>query len=73
MAELGLEVSARAVAAHYAGLLDGFVLDQADADQAPTIDLPCLVTPTLMVSENDKRRLATETLAFARRLAAGKG
>jgi hypothetical protein len=27
----------------------------------------------LMVNEDDKRSLATEALAFARRLAAGKG
>ena len=44
MAELGSPVSARAVAEHYGGLLDGFVLDAADADEAAAIDLPCLAT-----------------------------
>jgi LPPG:FO 2-phospho-L-lactate transferase len=68
MAELGLPTTASAVAAHYAGLLDGFVLDTADAEQAEQIDSPCLATPTLMASEDDKRRLAAEVLAFARRL-----
>ena len=68
MAELGLPISARAVAEHYAGLLDGFVLDAADANQAQAIDLPCLATRTLMTSEDDKRTLASEVLAFARRL-----
>lgn len=70
MAELGLPTSARAVAEHYGRLLDGFVLDHADADQARTIDLPCLVTRTLMESEDDRRMLADGALAFARRIAA---
>jgi LPPG:FO 2-phospho-L-lactate transferase len=68
MAELGLPTSARAVAEHYGGLLDGFILDHADADQAPEIDRPCLVTRTLMASGDDKRRLAAEVVAFARRI-----
>jgi LPPG:FO 2-phospho-L-lactate transferase len=65
MAELGMPASGRAVAKHYGGLLDGFVLDHADADQASEIDLPCLATRTLMVSDDDKRMLASEVLAFA--------
>ena len=68
MVQLGIPTSAGAVAEHYRGLLDGFVLDYADADQARAIDLPCLVTRTLMVSEDDKRTLASEVLAFARRI-----
>ena len=69
MAELGLPISATAVAEHYGGLLDGFVLDTADAAEAAAIDLPCLATRTLMTSEDDKRALAAEVLAFARGLA----
>jgi LPPG:FO 2-phospho-L-lactate transferase len=68
MAELELSISARAVADHYAGLLAGFVLDHADAEEADAIEAPCLVTRTLMTSEADKRRLAAEVLSFARRL-----
>jgi LPPG:FO 2-phospho-L-lactate transferase len=68
MAELKLSISARAVADHYAGLLAGFVLDHADAEEADAIEAPCLVTRTLMTSEADKRRLAAEVLSFARRL-----
>jgi LPPG:FO 2-phospho-L-lactate transferase len=68
MAELGIPTSARAVAEHYLGLLDGFVLDTADAAEAEAVDLPCLATRTLMASEEDKRTLAAEVLAFARRL-----
>jgi LPPG:FO 2-phospho-L-lactate transferase len=68
MAELGLPASARAVAEHYRGLLDGFVLDDVDAAEAEHIDLPCLPTRTLMTSADDKRALAAEVLAFAGRL-----
>jgi LPPG:FO 2-phospho-L-lactate transferase len=70
MTELGMPTSARAVAEHYGQLTDGFVLDQADAEQAAAIDVPCLATRTLMVSEDDRRGLAAEVLAFARRLGA---
>jgi LPPG:FO 2-phospho-L-lactate transferase len=70
MAELGLSISARVVAERYAGLLDGFVLDHADAEDAEAIEAPCLAARTLMASAEDKRALASEVLAFARRLAA---
>lgn len=65
MAELDMPMSAAAIADHYGDLLDGFVLDEADHDLADAIDLPTLVTPTLMKTEEDKRRLAAEVLAFA--------
>jgi LPPG:FO 2-phospho-L-lactate transferase len=68
MAELGLSIRAHTVAEHYAGLLDGFVLDHADAEDAKAIDVPCLTTRTLMSSEHDKRALAAEVLAFAQGL-----
>jgi len=68
MAELGMEVSAAGVAAHYGGLLDGFVLDGSDAALADTLDLPCLVTSTLMRGDADKRALAEAVLEFAARL-----
>jgi LPPG:FO 2-phospho-L-lactate transferase len=73
MAELGIPASARAVAHHYDGLLDGFVLDETDAAESEGIDLPCLATRTLMASEVAKRALAAEVLAFARRLGARAG
>lgn len=68
MTELGIPTTSRSIAAHYHDLLDGFVLDQADAAEADAIPLPCLVTSTLMTTDDDKRRLADEVLAFARRL-----
>lgn len=68
MTELGLPTRAGAVAERYRDVLDGFVLDQADAAEADGIGVPCLVTRTLMADEADKRALAAEVLAFARRL-----
>ena len=65
MRELGRPISAHAVAAHYAGLIDGYVLDEADAAESGRIDVPCLTTATLMRDEPDKVRLAGEVLRFA--------
>lgn len=65
MAELDIPTTSKAVADHYQGLLDGLVIDEADAIDAAGIDLPCLITPTLMQSEDDKRSLASKVLDFA--------
>lgn len=68
LAELGLEVSALAVARGYADILTGFVLDAIDADLEPAVaalGLPVLVTDTIMRTDADRARLATEGLAFA--------
>lgn len=73
MTELGMPTTSAAVAAHYRGLLDGFVLDEADRAEAQAIDLPCLVTSTFMTTEEDKRRLASEVLEFASDLRRGVG
>jgi len=70
MKELGLPVSAAAVAAHYAGLLDGFVLDRADAALESEIAAPTLVTDTVMHDLDDKIRLAKAVLDFAQTLVA---
>jgi len=67
-AELGMEVTAASVAAHYAGLLRGFVLDEVDAELKPSIEsdtLQVLVTKTVMRSDADRARLAREVLDFA--------
>jgi LPPG:FO 2-phospho-L-lactate transferase len=65
MRELALDVSPLTVARHYAPLIDGFVLDEADAALAPQFDLPVHVAPTLMRHLADKERLASEVLGFA--------
>jgi LPPG:FO 2-phospho-L-lactate transferase len=65
LAELGLEVSARAVARHYAGLINAFVLDQADAAYQEELEndgLRVLVTDSIMHSRPDRARLAREVL-----------
>ena len=69
MRELGLPAAAHAVAAHYAGLIDGYLLDEADAGEANRIEVPCRVTATLMREERDKVRLAAQVLDFAEALA----
>jgi LPPG:FO 2-phospho-L-lactate transferase len=68
MTELGLPVTAAAVARYYGDLLDGYVLDRADAAMAPDLGLPALATATVMKTDEDKRRLAREVVAFARQL-----
>ena len=71
MAELGREVSATAVARHYAGLIDGFVLDRADAARrgaVAALGQAVLVTDTVMRTLADRERLAAEVLDFARSL-----
>ena len=71
MRERGLGVAAHAVAGHYAGLIDGYVLDEADASEADQIAVPCRATATLMREESDKVRLAAEVLRFAEALSRG--
>ncbi|MCY3928745.1 MAG: 2-phospho-L-lactate transferase [Acidobacteria bacterium] len=78
MAELGMPVTAVGVARHYRerDLLDGFVIDDADAGQTTEIEdlgLPTLVTGTVMETLADRERLARETIDFARGLDHGRG
>lgn len=71
--ELGLEPTALAVASRYADLLDGFVMDRADASQRADVErmnMRVLVTDTLMRDRADRARLARETLEFARTIPA---
>jgi LPPG:FO 2-phospho-L-lactate transferase len=72
LATLGHEVSAYGVAALYAGLVDGIVIDTQDRDLAARIEelgMRTLVTETIMGDAADRRRLAEEVLAFGRGLA----
>lgn len=71
-AELGLETTPLAVAAHYAGVVQGLVYDSADPDSAGDLlaaGFRSRRTRTLMRSDRDRRRLAEEVLAFAEELA----
>lgn len=68
MTELGLPVSAGAVAAHYGNLLDGFILDdadRADADALIADGLAVGATETVMKTLDDRIRLAEFALGFA--------
>jgi LPPG:FO 2-phospho-L-lactate transferase len=65
MKELGIPASNRAIAAHYGEIIDGLVIDEADADDAADIRGPVLATPTLMESLDDRIQLAAKVLAFA--------
>ena len=74
MEELGLAKSTTEVARHYAGLLDGFVIDTVDdgaADAVRALGIEVLVTGTVMESLDDRIALARATLAFAGRCRGG--
>lgn len=73
MAELGLEVSARAVAERYGDILDGFVVDCQDAalaDQIARYVEWVQVAQTIMVTLQDRIALAREVLRFAQQCSA---
>ena len=64
LAELGLEVSAASVAWRYGDLLDGYVVDHADAD-APVRGPRLFAAPTLMTTLADREALARAVLDAA--------
>ena len=53
---------------HYRGLIDGFVLDSRDATLRERIDIPVQLCDTLMVSLEDRERVAPAVLEFAQQL-----
>ena len=65
MEELGLTVTNESIAAHYRGLVDALVIDTADAADRDRIDMPVLVTRTMMRDLIDRERLANEIVVFA--------
>jgi LPPG:FO 2-phospho-L-lactate transferase len=61
LASLGYEVSAVGVARLYEGLVDRYVLDEADADLAPQVEalgMEVVVAPTVMRTDADRASLA---------------
>jgi LPPG:FO 2-phospho-L-lactate transferase len=69
MQELGLNVSSAGVAGFYGALLDGLMIDETDRALAPEIAGPAIhVGDTMMRDAGDRRRVATEVLAFAERI-----
>ncbi|KEQ54110.1 2-phospho-L-lactate transferase [Sphingobium chlorophenolicum] len=67
MGELGLAVTNRAIAAHYAGIIDGLLVDERDGGEG--LDIPHAVTDTLMKTLDDRARVARAALDLAERIA----
>ena len=65
MAAAGKPVSAAGVAELFGELLDAIVVDAGDPDPPPR-GLPSLAIPTLMDSDEARREVAAQVLAFAR-------
>ena len=72
MAELRLDVSGDAVARRYAGIIDGFVVDDADPLPESWQDIKFFSAATLMTTAEDRLRLARAVLQAADRLGAGQ-
>jgi len=66
MAELGLPVNNQAIADHYAGLIDGLLVDEADARDA--LPIASHAVPTLMTDDASKAAVARAAVAFASRI-----
>lgn len=69
MAELGLSVSAAGVAERYGGLLDGYVMDTADAREAALVPGTVTLARTLMTNLAEREQLARVVLEAADALA----
>jgi LPPG:FO 2-phospho-L-lactate transferase len=70
MVEIGVPANSRAMAAHYAGLIDGIIIDEFDRADAALLDVPVCVAPTLMRNLDDRIGLARTCAEFAMRLKA---
>ena len=67
MAELGSAITPQSIATHYAGTIDGLLLDERDLPKNPGI--PYAAADTLMHTLQDRIRVARATLALAGQLA----
>jgi LPPG:FO 2-phospho-L-lactate transferase len=68
---LGRQPTAQGIAETYHGIIDGIVIDRQDEAQAASIErlgIRALCTDIVMRSQEDRERLAEETLRFGRRL-----
>ena len=71
MTELKIPNDAVAVARHYRGLIDGFVLDAQDAaleSAVVALGVATVVTQTVMLTLADRQQLAADVLRFIKRL-----
>lgn len=65
MRELGKTVSPRTIVDHFGTLVTGFVMDDKDADMEHLMNVPTLITNTMMSSLEIKKSLAESILRFA--------
>ena len=70
MNELGIPLDVASIVAHYRGLIDGFVLDSADAHQSAALGLPVRTTKTIMHTLDDRIGLARDAIDFCRQISA---
>ncbi len=68
MAELGLPVDAATVARHYHDILDLYIADEEDAAALIGLDVPVVLTRTLMQTLADREALARTVIAAAERV-----
>lgn len=75
MAELAVPATAEAVAQHYLGKIDGFVLDECDAgleSAVAALEIDTIVAHTVMVTLADRIELANIAIDLLRRINRGK-
>jgi LPPG:FO 2-phospho-L-lactate transferase len=72
MLELGMTPSAAAVAKRYGDLLDGYVMDMGDAEEAAYVTPKVTLAPTLMTNLAEREQLARVVLKAADALASSK-
>ena len=72
MGEIGTTPSAAAVAQRYRDLIDGYVMDAADAQEAPHVAAMVTLAPTLMTNLVEREQLARVVLEAADALASSK-
>ena len=72
MGELGMTPSAAAVAKRYGDLLDGYVMDIGDAEEAAHVAPRVTLAPTLMTNLAEREELARVVLEAADALASLK-
>lgn len=70
MMELGVKATPRAIADHYAPLIDGFILDQRDSAKADDFPIQVQIEQTLMTDFGSKVALAKSAIAFCEHLSA---
>ncbi|KRR07945.1 2-phospho-L-lactate transferase [Bradyrhizobium jicamae] len=68
MDELGLQATNGEISRHYAGLIDGLVIDTTDAAGAADLGIDVHVAPTLMTDLQSKITLAEHALVFGESL-----